>query len=103
MDSAPAVHIDDVYITGILRQVEEKFFLRIFESFQETNVTLSKNHRKLYRKFESFQETNVSLSMLSTNPLFHTSFFRDVLAQCRYINFIHTPERLQQTSYREEG
>ena len=31
-----------------------------------------------------FQETNVTLSMLSTNPLFHTSFFRDVLAHCRH-------------------
>ena len=31
-----------------------------------------------------FQDTNVTLSMLSTNPLLHTSFFRDVLAHCRY-------------------
>jgi len=52
VDSAPAVHIDDVYITGILRQ-----------------------------------ETNVSLSMLSTNPLLHTSLFRDVLAHCRFLSW----------------
>jgi len=52
VDSAPAVHIDDVYITGILRQ-----------------------------------DTNVSLSMLSTNPLFHTSLFSDVLSHCRFLSW----------------
>ena len=41
VDSAPPVHIDDVYITGILRQVQRKIsrknrldLLKIFESFR---------------------------------------------------------------------
>ena len=43
------------------------------------------NYQKTDWIFEDiFQETNVTLSMLSTNPLFHTLFFRDVLAQCRF-------------------
>jgi len=52
VESAPAVHIDDVYITGILRQ-----------------------------------GTNVTLSMLSANPFFHTSIFKDVFAKCRLLSW----------------
>ena len=50
------------------------FLFNAQENFQKTDWIFE----------DIFQETNVTLSMLSTNPLFHTSFFRDVLAHCRY-------------------